>query len=169
MFAFFFLIIRRPPRSTRTDTLFPYTTLFRSLRPAGAGRASPSPRSRSVVVRKGDVAASCGASREQRDAAPSILPAGSEPSFNAMKVKWRSPHRSSKRTWTRTRLPAPLAAAMVLTLLGVSFQTLAYEDCRERGGAKYDPPLVNLRIDNDLYDAAQTQHGHIHGLRLTPE
>src|SRR3546814_3377862 len=26
---FFFLMIRRPPRSTRTDTLFPYTTLFR--------------------------------------------------------------------------------------------------------------------------------------------
>src|SRR3546814_17089631 len=29
---FFFLMIRRPPRSTRTDTLFPYTTLFRSPR-----------------------------------------------------------------------------------------------------------------------------------------
>src|SRR3546814_2784766 len=29
---FFFLMIRRPPRSTRTDTLFPYTTLFRSSR-----------------------------------------------------------------------------------------------------------------------------------------
>src|SRR3546814_3963390 len=28
--VFFFLMIRRPPRSTRTDTLFPYTTLFRS-------------------------------------------------------------------------------------------------------------------------------------------
>src|SRR3546814_5341043 len=27
---FFFLMRRRPPRSTRTDTLFPYTTLFRS-------------------------------------------------------------------------------------------------------------------------------------------
>src|SRR3546814_6808859 len=27
---FFFLMIRRPPRSTRTDTLFPYTTLFRA-------------------------------------------------------------------------------------------------------------------------------------------
>src|SRR3546814_10770114 len=27
---FFFLMIRRPPRSTRTDTLFPYSTLFRS-------------------------------------------------------------------------------------------------------------------------------------------
>src|SRR3546814_18877825 len=37
---FFFLMIRRPPRSTRTDTLFPYTTLFRSdasLFPASAG------------------------------------------------------------------------------------------------------------------------------------
>src|SRR3546814_5902980 len=30
-FNFFFLMIRRPPRSTRTDTLFPYTTLFRSI------------------------------------------------------------------------------------------------------------------------------------------
>src|SRR3546814_3727796 len=30
MMFFFFLMIRRPPRSTRTDTLFPYTTLFRS-------------------------------------------------------------------------------------------------------------------------------------------
>src|SRR3546814_16790164 len=31
---FFFVIRRRPPRSTRTDTLFPYTTLFRSCRPS---------------------------------------------------------------------------------------------------------------------------------------
>src|SRR3546814_6257852 len=34
LYIFFCLMIRRPPRSTRTDTLFPYTTLFRSL---GAG------------------------------------------------------------------------------------------------------------------------------------
>src|SRR3546814_17245806 len=33
---FFFLMIRRPPRSTRTDTLFPYTTLFRSSVPTCA-------------------------------------------------------------------------------------------------------------------------------------
>src|SRR3546814_1037242 len=40
-FIFFFLMIRRPPRSTRTDTLFPYTTLFRSAQWAEehAGRA----------------------------------------------------------------------------------------------------------------------------------
>src|SRR3546814_21046876 len=31
IYYFFFLMIRRPPRSTRTDTLFPYTTLFRSV------------------------------------------------------------------------------------------------------------------------------------------
>src|SRR3546814_19860763 len=31
MYVFFCLMIRRPPRSTRTDTLFPYTTLVRSL------------------------------------------------------------------------------------------------------------------------------------------
>src|SRR3546814_18313381 len=30
LFVFCFLMILRPPRSTRTDTLFPYTTLFRS-------------------------------------------------------------------------------------------------------------------------------------------
>src|SRR3546814_4770987 len=35
-------MIRRPPRSTRTDTLFPYTTLFRSRH--GAGRCSAAPR-----------------------------------------------------------------------------------------------------------------------------
>src|SRR3546814_2196703 len=35
--SFFFLMIRRPPRSTRTDTLFPYTTLFRSVGGVTAG------------------------------------------------------------------------------------------------------------------------------------
>src|SRR3546814_12025885 len=34
LFSFFFVMLQRPPRSTRTDTLLPYTTLFR------AGRAS---------------------------------------------------------------------------------------------------------------------------------
>src|SRR3546814_2191156 len=39
----FFLMIRRPPRSTRTDTLFPYTTLFRSIHAIRAARATPRP------------------------------------------------------------------------------------------------------------------------------
>src|SRR3546814_9446150 len=40
--CFFFLMIRRPPRSTRIDTLFPYTTLFRSNR--SSGRRGPPTR-----------------------------------------------------------------------------------------------------------------------------
>src|SRR3546814_8832827 len=35
-------MIRRPPRSTRTDTLFPYTTLFRSRRSSSRARKGPS-------------------------------------------------------------------------------------------------------------------------------
>src|SRR3546814_4189365 len=37
-------MIRRPPRSTRTDTLFPYTTLFRSVRPPLAADAAAAGR-----------------------------------------------------------------------------------------------------------------------------
>src|SRR3546814_18305250 len=42
--VFFFLMIRRPPRSTRTDTLFPYTTLFRS----ASGTEYPRPLHRAL-------------------------------------------------------------------------------------------------------------------------
>src|SRR3546814_12889879 len=48
--CFFFLMIRRPPRSTRTDTLFPYTTLFRS-RPRPARRPTPHPTCRARCTR----------------------------------------------------------------------------------------------------------------------
>src|SRR3546814_11474605 len=56
----FFLMIRRPPRSTRTDTLFPYTTLFRSeLRGAAA-------ISRPVIATAKGAAAALGLAAEQR-------------------------------------------------------------------------------------------------------
>src|SRR3546814_10291714 len=48
--VFFFLMIRRPPRSTRTDTLFPYTTLFRSHRRADRARGALDLVGRDVVV-----------------------------------------------------------------------------------------------------------------------
>src|SRR3546814_5481041 len=48
--CFFFLMIRRPPRSTRTDTLFPYTTLFRSTRaPTDLVEATRNPVSQQVA------------------------------------------------------------------------------------------------------------------------
>src|SRR3546814_1575484 len=50
--CFFFLMIRRPPRSTRTDTLFPYTTLFRSHRHGGGGRVGELRRRDRVAARE---------------------------------------------------------------------------------------------------------------------
>src|SRR3546814_15535014 len=54
---FFFLMIRRPPRSTRTDTLFPYTTLFRSPAIGPARRAASAEEAR---IGDGAVAARAG-------------------------------------------------------------------------------------------------------------
>src|SRR3546814_1879030 len=42
VYCSFFLMIRRPPRSTRTDTLFPYTTLFQGRRQRCEGVCSRS-------------------------------------------------------------------------------------------------------------------------------
>src|SRR3546814_7138322 len=61
-YIFLFVMIRRPPRSTRTDTLFPYTALFRARRPGrrqrtGRGGRPPAPGGegppRAAVVRRG--------------------------------------------------------------------------------------------------------------------
>src|SRR3546814_14151216 len=59
-FFFFFLMLRRPPRSKRTDTLFPYTTLFRSfmmfwMRPPVAVHRRPSLRSKRSDRQEGHV------------------------------------------------------------------------------------------------------------------
>src|SRR3546814_444053 len=43
-------MIRRPPRSTRTDTLFPYTTLFRSIAPTVHARMAPAPAAAAARV-----------------------------------------------------------------------------------------------------------------------
>src|SRR3546814_15630280 len=45
-YLYFFLMIGRPPRSTRTDTLFPYTTLFRSGRQGAGGSLRDRPPDR---------------------------------------------------------------------------------------------------------------------------
>src|SRR3546814_3671356 len=59
-------MIRRPPRSTRTDTLFPYTTLFRSAEGAVAGHA------RRLDLRPGPGRA------QPPDVDPQVLPGGAE-------------------------------------------------------------------------------------------
>src|SRR3546814_13473784 len=57
-------MIRRPPRSTRTDTLFPYTTLFRS--PVVDARADPGQLARHPPVQLLDVVAAVQPARDAR-------------------------------------------------------------------------------------------------------
>src|SRR3546814_949259 len=74
-------MIRRPPRSTRTDTLFPYTTLFRS----AVVWVLTEPRSRSVAhtLSTGAVTSAHVVSKQKR-------------------TPWRSTSPSVKATWTRS-------------------------------------------------------------------
>src|SRR3546814_15912614 len=80
----FFLMIRRPPISTRTDTLFPYTTLFR-LHAGDALRCVQRcaslhhhelPADRAVVVGLPVDAAEHRTRQEHRDAPPAVEPDG---------------------------------------------------------------------------------------------
>src|SRR3546814_3545156 len=59
----FFLMIRRPPRSTRTDTLFPYTTLFRS---QGYGRPGGQSDDQDHQYRRPSAARRAGGQRRDR-------------------------------------------------------------------------------------------------------
>src|SRR3546814_10068234 len=56
LYVRFFLMIRRPPRSTRTDTLFPYTTLFRSADDPAVKGGAWYPHSVKKIVRALDIA-----------------------------------------------------------------------------------------------------------------
>src|SRR3546814_2707014 len=81
MLFFFFLMIRRPPRSTRTDTLFPYTTLFRSwsnIRPAtwpttGAARATSCCASKASCIPNWKTAAASCRSEEHTSELQSLM------------------------------------------------------------------------------------------------
>src|SRR3546814_7171231 len=78
---FFFLMIRRPPRSTRTDTLFPYTTLFRSVGDVELQRP-PLAAVDHDLARKGegrDRAEADGAGPEAAAVAPHLHPGADQP------------------------------------------------------------------------------------------
>src|SRR3546814_12192497 len=79
---FFFLMIRRPPRSTRTDTLFPYTTLFRSVAGEQADVGLVEPLIQQIVDRRlhplgvvehGDGLRPCGRSEEHTSELQSLM------------------------------------------------------------------------------------------------
>src|SRR3546814_6485025 len=89
-------MIRRPPRSTRTDTLFPYTTLFRSGQPDDAGaRGRPRRRrGRRRLSRRAFAKAVGGRLR----AAPFIRAAGYSSCWRALRAFAAQESRSEEHT-----------------------------------------------------------------------
>src|SRR3546814_15852632 len=83
---FFFLMIRRPPRSTRTDTLFPYTTLFRS---SPAMTSSSVPLCRQYIITRSfckvlqvDLGGAFAPAGDAPSPGQSLIPEGSFMSYN---------------------------------------------------------------------------------------
>src|SRR3546814_1194476 len=101
---FFFLMIRRPPRSTRTDTLFPYTTLFRSdrrVRPdRPPGRSDPEHAAAQLAQAGGDGAEARAGRVDRR--ARGTGEAGRKPGTPAHPAEAR-PGRAARRLWSRHR------------------------------------------------------------------
>src|SRR3546814_16975335 len=88
-FVLFFLMLRRPPRSTRTDTLFPYTTLFRSRRWRGSGirRSCPAPVPPAPRSRAAARGARPGPQPARRRGSPGLPPRCPRPSRAAPPVR----------------------------------------------------------------------------------
>src|SRR3546814_7015844 len=108
---FFFLMIRRPPRSTRTDTLFPYTTLFRSTRTAPYERGMNSGTSSSFMSspeRFTGASETTSATRPRSEEHTSELQSLMRKSYAVfcLKKKKKTTTKSSKRTETQTTTPA---------------------------------------------------------------
>src|SRR3546814_15699444 len=116
--CFFFFLIRRPPRSTRTDTLFPYTTLFRSASryPARSGGSAVRRK------RRGD------RSRWRPSPNPFVLSLSKHRSFLSAVQEKDSPSTSSGQTEI---LEAPLVTARA-----------SRRRRREYGPAHSPPPLT---------------------------
>src|SRR3546814_16692805 len=72
-------MIRRPPRSTRTDTLFPYTTLFRSTVSKTDARQAQDTEQRTEEIYSEPKGSSCGVSARERKPDPFPCPDGVDP------------------------------------------------------------------------------------------
>src|SRR6188474_3683736 len=88
VFIFFFLMIRQPPRSTRRYTLFPYTTLFRSL--ATDSNAEVLARPERAVYERGSL-------RERSEEHTSELQSRNDISYAVFCFKKKK--KTHRRTW----------------------------------------------------------------------
>src|SRR3546814_14701041 len=110
----FFLMIRRPPRSTRTDTLFPYTTLFRSVASALYGpmlqqgtRGPANPAGAVPFLRQAAVAR---AATAQNFLALELLNGEGAPADKAARMHWVATAAAEKYAPAPHHHPLPLAA-----------------------------------------------------------
>src|SRR3546814_18085371 len=100
-------MIRRPPRSTRTDTLFPYTTLFRSSEIESHPRV---PEAARQVVGRRVVAVERAAQADRRVLAGDVVDAGADP--HALHPR-RAPPRPLQVGVGRGRSPVDVVGAVV--------------------------------------------------------
>src|SRR3546814_3605903 len=115
--SFLFLMIRPPPRSTRTDTLFPYTTLFRSghFRLASVLNARTAFRSGMTPRQQG-----------YGTAAPSVTPNATVPHGAARRGPTRPihhPHRHGSNLAARDHAAAASSAGSVVQYVKVAMTT----------------------------------------------
>src|SRR3546814_13995561 len=111
----FFLMIRRPPSSTRTDTLFPYTTLFRSIEVV-----IPAARVGLVIA-----ALFCFILTFGDFVSPLYLGGGNPPTLSILITDTTK----SGQQWPRA---AVIALMMIATLLAIAFAAIRFA-YRERG------------------------------------
>src|SRR3546814_347946 len=140
-------MIRRPPRSTRTDTLFPYTTLFRSL-----NHATPAISASTRKRRDWSSHAASGAKRPAATARPRRKPWPSSTrrrggSLDAEASHLRPPHEPNHYHWRRivmigSNRPFALVLAMtaVLTPLSAKAQHTQHGSTGAVSGSLNEPP-----------------------------
>src|SRR3546814_4838596 len=93
-------MIRRPPRSTRTDTLFPYTTLFRSCSRSASVPAPPGAMADRYLRNKYPVVATFGRSEEHTSELQSLM----RISYAVFCLKKKTTHTKNYTTTEDTRL-----------------------------------------------------------------
>src|SRR3546814_7392690 len=108
LYMFFFLMIRRPPRSTRTDTIFPYTTLFRSTAPPSLAAKAKGPPERAFrklwKPKKAQALATCCRSEEHTSELQSLMRISYD--VFCLKKKNTTDNNSINQNTINTTLPA---------------------------------------------------------------
>src|SRR3546814_8365929 len=132
--VFFFLMIRRPPRSTRTDTLFPYTTLFRSAARNTTTGCESATRASVTVTIVGTVPGECLVANAQTIGNRAICV------FCSVE---NAPYAVDGDLNTASRLIVPAS------ITGALWQDLIFSEAGQAG----DTVVVHIGLDNSLLDA----------------